>query len=94
MHICFLFFFYRAYVSGISHQFHVWVHHAIHGALADDEVTARDADASARAQAEERRVLHLGVVHQLDHLVQQDTHRRDTHAVLQGGGDDVSVIEL
>ena len=60
----------------------VGIEHVVDGLLGDDDGAAVDADTAACTDPEEHRILHLGVVHQLDDLVEEDPHRRYSHAVL------------
>ena len=60
-----------------------WCHKAKPGyiSLGDDHCARREADTAAGAEPDEDGVRHPGVVHQLDHLVQQDPGWGDSHAV-------------
>lgn len=54
---------------------------SIDGILGNDYGTTFNTDSTARPDPDEDRILALGVVHQLDHLVQQDAERRHSHSV-------------
>lgn len=64
-----------------THEFMGIAQLAIESVLSDDDCAAFDADATACADPDEDGVLALGVVHQLDHLVHQNTDRGRSHAV-------------
>ena len=71
------------FVRMCTYQLEERPEHAVHSLLGDDHGTTIKADTSAGADTEENGVLDLSVVHELDDLVQKNTHRGDPHAVLQ-----------
>ena len=58
----------------VTNQFEVRVEQAVDSALRHHQISSLYADAPAGAQPEEDRVLRPRVVHQLDHLMQQDSY--------------------
>ena len=57
---------------------------SVEGAVADHDGARRDADAAARPDADDDRVLGAGVGEQLDDLVQHDAEGGHAHAVRDG----------
>lgn len=66
-----------------AHHLKEWLHISIHNTVTYHQVSPIDAHAPTRAQTEEDGVLALGVVHELEQLVQQDANGRHTHTVRQ-----------